>query len=439
MIFYKSQKILQATLQRLKQQSWLVLVLFLLIFSPPILPKINILIPLAVILGAVMTIGYRQEVGNILKKTPKTVWLLMILFGVYVGVMMTIAILSHGQMFTHDHLVTTYRFGLLGCATVVVLYVLVFCQRYHFSKIDLFELIIWAVALQMLIGALTLFVPSAKRFLIDVTYVNTGDKILLSKYHFERRFYGFANNLLDTFGYGVGVAIALIPIVVFAKKRYWQLILIPGFALLIFFNARTGLLIGAIGLLSSMTGIFIYGSKKVRLALLAIMIFVIVALLSAVPVLKAKSPKTYYWLYHDLGSVINFATKKQNVNQSTTATSLFKDDSWRLPRGAGLIFGTGHSVYGVDGYAHSDVGYVNDIWLVGILGSAFMMALIAMAVILFAKTDKRMICISIFLVGAILIFQIKGRAIMANAGFITSMLIVMSGILTPTQIEGSRK
>jgi len=126
-------------------------------------------------------------------------------------------------------------------------------------------------------------------------------------------------------------------------------------------------------------------------------------------------------------------------HQSTTATSLFKDDSWRLPRGAGLIFGTGHSVYGVDGYAHSDVGYVNDIWLVGILGSAFMMTLIAMAVILFAKTDKRMICISIFLVGAILIFQIKGRAIMANAGFITSMLIVMSGILTPTQIEGSRK
>lgn len=420
-------------LKRWWSRIWLVLVLFILMFSPPLFPKINSLIILTGLVSVLLAVNYRKDVKSLLKTMPRKYFFMVMLFFGYMIAIMAISYLQNGHTFIRDYLITVYRFGLIGCVLLVIAYIIVFCQRYDFNKIDLLEMVVMAVALQLIIGILALLLPNFKRLLVDIMYANTGDVIFLNRYHFERRFYGFANNLLDTFGYGMGVATALVPIVAFAKKRYWQLLLVPGFLLLSFFNARTGLLIGIVGLLFSMTSVFVYGTKKVRLAICIVILSIVGIMMGAIPILKAKTPQVYYWLYHDINSVIGFITKKPNKSQTmvrdNTAATLFKVGFWKLPQGAELVFGTGHSVYSVDGYQHSDVGYVNDFWLMGIVGSVLLMVIIISAAVDFAKHDKTLLFMALFLIVALMIFQVKARAIMASFGFIASMLIVASGIL----------
>lgn len=205
-------------LKRWWSRIWLVLVLFILMFSPPLFPKINSLIILTGLVSVLLAVNYSKDVKSLLKTMPRKYFFMVMLFFGYMIAIMAISYLQNGHTFIRDYLITVYRFGLIGCVLLVIAYIIVFCQRYDFNKIDLLEMVVMAVALQLIIGILALLLPNFKRLLVDIMYANTGDVIFLNRYHFERRFYGFANNLLDTFGYGMGVATALVPIVAFAKK-----------------------------------------------------------------------------------------------------------------------------------------------------------------------------------------------------------------------------
>ncbi|MDO4870525.1 MAG: hypothetical protein Q3996_00285 [Candidatus Saccharibacteria bacterium] len=261
--------------------------------------------------------------------------------------------------------------------------------------------------------------------------MNTGDAVLLNRYHVERRFYGFANNLLDTFGYGVGIATGLAAFIAFMRKKYQMLILIPGFLVLAFFNARTGIFIGILGVIIVLGWMVITGSKKLKLIAVAVAIAIALMTPLSLNFLKAKQPVTYYWLYHDFYSIMIkfFGDNGKTIVKDNTANNLFSDRFWFLPSGKELVFGSGHSIYQVPGYKHSDVGYVNDIWLLGGIGFAFLSSIVIFIFSKIAMMDKRMISIVIFMILALLIFQIKARAIMANSGFVISLMIVASSYL----------
>ena len=105
-------------------------------------------------------------------------------------------------------------------------------------------------------------------------------------------------------------------------------------------------------------------------------------------------------------------------SQYNTAEILFSDRFWNIPTGLALVFGTGHSIYGAEGYPNSDVGYVNDLWLGGIIGTLILYAAFALLFIKAFKNTKEINvrCLILFFAVAILVFQVKANAIMFNAG-----------------------
>lgn len=415
---------------RLKK-AWLILMIFVLIFAPPILPKINIIIPVSLILLAVMLAKYRSELLELLQRSGRGVWIVGGVLGAYLLGVLLFSIITTSGYYLADNIITIYRFGLIGCSVVMMLYILIMAKRWGLGQYDLMELIVWSVFIQFLIFVGTLMIPDLKRLLISVMYGNTGEVLFLNKYFLERRFYGFANNLLDMFGYGVGVATALIPTIAFQKKNKWLLLIIPCFLLLAFFNARTGLIIGLLGLIIGMIGAFYFASRKQKKTIGRLLIVGVVAIFAIMSVLKTYQPKTYYWLFHDFNSITKFiATQETKAPKTDTASTLFSDDFWRLPSDLpSLIFGTGHSVYGVKDHPHSDVGYINDIWLMGIVGVLLSMGLFMYILWLFVNNNQRMLFLAIFLGLALVVVQVKGRAIMANAGFVVSLLIISSSSL----------
>ncbi len=108
-------------------------------------------------------------------------------------------------------------------------------------------------------------------------------------------------------------------------------------------------------------------------------------------------------------------------SQNNTAELLFRDDFWNLPIGSALVFGTGHSIYGAEGYPHSDVGYINDLWVGGIVGALILYAAFALLFVKAFKSTKEINirCLVLFFSVAILVFQVKANAIMFNAGINT--------------------
>lgn len=115
-----------------------------------------------------------------------------------------------------------------------------------------------------------------------------------------------------------------------------------------------------------------------------------------------------------------------NSSDYNTADLLFSDRFWNLPTGLALVFGTGHSIYGAEGYPHSDVGYVNDLWTSGIVGVLVLYAAFALVFIsAFRRTrDLNVRLMILFFAAAMLIFQVKANAIMFNAGMATILPIL---------------
>lgn len=96
-------------------------------------------------------------------------------------------------------------------------------------------------------------------------------------------------------------------------------------------------------------------------------IFLLVVLLTGIIFLR--SPKTMQPTFKNIDSISKFLfTGQREPERSNTASLLFSKKFWTLPTFPEIIFGTGHTVFSVKGFAHSDVGYVNGLWLCGILG-----------------------------------------------------------------------
>ena len=108
---------------------------------------------------------------------------------------------------------------------------------------------------------------------------------------------------------------------------------------------------------------------------------------------------------------------------------LFRDDYWNYPPFPRILVGTGHSLYGATGYVHSDVGYVNELWLFGVFGCTLLYGSIAeMCIRLKKKTQVSMFeYAAVFIMAAYFFFNIKGAALGYNPGAVAMFLIIFIG------------
>lgn len=421
-------------------KAWLSLVTFWLIFAPPFIPQLNSIIPLGIMTAVLLVVGYRDEVRDLLNVSAVR-WMLtgvtaLTMYAITVGIVN----MAFGEAIPlREHVMTLYRFGLLiPVAMTTVVYIALFARRRGYNYTDTLEIVVWAGMAQVLLAITAAAVPQFRTALIDIMHAMTGDALFTSKYYLERRFFGFANNMLDTFGYGMGIIAGIVPIVAALRRRWWYLLTLPGFFFVTLMNARTGLIVATIGLIISLIWLVAVGSKRLRI-IVAGSVMVVAALAPvALEFMRQFYPEVYYSTTHDTGSVLRFLhsgtvtpPEVGGKKIDTTAERLFSESFWRLPGGAQLVFGSGHGIYDVEGYEHSDVGYINDIWLWGLVG---MIAMLGGTIALIAVCGMRSsaaMAIAVFLTVALLLFQVKGRAVMANAGFVTTLIIVMTGILLP--------
>ena len=404
----------------------LIIYVFFLLFLPPLVKDINILLPMFAVAFFLLVFKYRKDVKDILVDNKKRKWLYLILayFGWYF-LSILINYLISNNFYSYNYFISLYSILLVVvCVPVCSLYVVLYCKRRNISFDYLIKSIIIAGLIQSAIAILALLFPWFKSVLLDIMYFNTGEILYVHEYSITRRFFGFANGVLDSFGFGTGL-IALLPFYYSIRNSKKWLISVPFLLLVPFLNSRTGLVVFLVGFIVFI--IYVFKNKKIReYANVFITLFAIT--LVCILVVSLFNGTTIEWISRDLKSFFDSKV-------SGTAQILFSNDFWRLPDSLGLAIGKSITVAGYGGMKDilrftSDVGYINEIWKTGIIGlclTLFTMYYYIKAIISKIRIDYKYFVIS--MIPILLIASIKFYVLVCNPGITIIILVGLFSVI----------
>lgn len=398
----------------------LVIYLFMFLFAPPLVKGINLGIIVAM-LSALYLLRHFRSVLTIFWDSQMKIWVIGELFYLIHMLLFASLYYSLGKGTNIDnYIVNIYQvFMIIPVTMIGVLTILHYCKRNYIDFDNLLQHFILAGLIQggMAIGAF--FSSDIKHFFLTIMANNTGDEILTRSYVTNMRFFGFANSMLDAFGVGTGMLAAL-PFYIRLCDRKKYLFCVPALAVVPLLNSRTGLLVFCIGVFVSFLK-RVYGRKEIFriLKTIPLIILLTVVLLN---ILKDCYPQTYQWIIADFMSFFSDDFR----NKYSTATVLFSENFWKLPKFPDIILGTGHTVYSADGFAHSDVGYINKIWNVGIVGTIFQYGIYGFY---FYRAGQRKITskqrsLLAFFVIVFFMYEIKGNMLTFTPGLTIMMTFV---------------
>ena len=343
---------------------YLVIYLFLLIFLPPIIKDINLLLPLFVYSLFIIVLKYRKRLVDVIRKRKDTKFLkFLFLYITIYAVTIVLNGLFSGHFYLYNYFISFYSIMLvIICISICIIYMFLFCDKHNISFDDLIKYIIIASLIQSGITLMCLLSCSIKNFFITIMRENTGEILLSNPYHLERRFFGFSNNMFDSYGFGTGL-ISLLPLYYSIRNSKKWLIAVPFLLLIPFLNSRTGLVVFLIGFICFV--IFIIKEKKYKEYILSLVCAIALAVFGILFVWLFNKA-TIEWIITDIKSFFDGSIYG-------TATSLFSDTGWKIPNGIFILFGKGITVAGYGGLKgvlgfSSDVGYVNELWRTGLLG-----------------------------------------------------------------------
>lgn len=397
-----------------------VIYIFCYLFAPPIIPNINFIFIVFAYSAIAILIKYRKQLAQTfkLKNIKKLIKILIIYLIIYFLSIVINGIITQ-KWYIDNYIINIYSLILAFPITITCsLYII---YRSEELKIDFWNLIkffIYAGVIQAIIALLMLCFPAIKSFFINLMYYTTKEELLITEWVNSRRFYGFAHSMLDLFGFGTGI-LALLPVYygLHVNKKY--IILSPLLLVVPFLNSRSGLVIYGIGLLLLM--IMSFRKMKAKDVIKYItLILIVLALIIAV--INFFSPNTIEWIIKDFNSFI-FTAENEEIG---TADVLFSKSFWTIPPVENWLLGTGYTVsaysdYSVEGITHSDVGYINEFWKTGIIGSAilyyFIYSMLKMAYLSDKTEDGKLVRhMFIFFGIAIIVFLVKASIFTYNPG-----------------------
>lgn len=402
----------------------LVIYIFLLLFAPPFFKDVNFLLILAVFSIIMLIFKYSDKIRLITKnKYLKKAIFLIGIYYLWQIVSIIINALS-GEIHLYNYAINFYSMLLVfPVAFICCLHVIFYCQDKKINFDGLIKIIIYAGLIQSVIAILAFLFPSVKEFLLNVMYENTGEKLYLNTYHTTRRFFGFANNLLDSFGFGTGI-LAVLSLFYSVKNGKKWLLSVPFLLLVPLLNSRTGLLLFGIGFI---VWIIYLLKNKLFNKYLKIFFCLIVAVLVIISLTYVFYPDTINWIIDDFLSFFG--------NKHGTADVLFSARFWTLPNLFNIFFGSGIMVAAFGGLGDylgftSDVGYIVEIWKTGIVGLVLMLALLFYVVkVMLKNINKDYKYLVIFLCISVLVTNIKFYVYGYNPGIIVIMLFFLFLIL----------
>lgn len=408
-----------------------ILYIFGFIFAPPIFPKINFIYIIFIYSFLKIIIMRKKIVSEVfLTSKIKRFCTGMSLAYLYVLIIMVLVMPVQNAGFI-NYLKTIYRFILITPVTITcIMYIIIRAKQLNYDIYDIINAIIKAGMIQAIISIMMFLSPTIKEKLVQIMFNNTGDSITQNLWVYQRRLYAFSNSVLDSFGYGTGILAAL-PFYLAYKSKIRYLFYIPILLIVPLLNSRTGLLIFSIGFVCSIP-IYITRMRIIKLLkIIGVILIIIISLSGVYKIVYNVNPTTVTWVENgisDFISIFNKSSLNNNAGYKESTSVLFSKNKWYLPNGLGLILGTGHNVYEANGFEHSDVGYINDIWLFGAIGivlfySQLFMLLIGTKKI---KKDRELKFLFYFLGVAFLVANIKGYMLNYNVGMAVTLAIGFS-------------
>lgn len=415
-------KLRRSSLENIK---WSIFI-FIIIFAPPFMPYPHL--ALAVMSGLLLLSKYGTSWRKVLGLCSMKGWLMNILaFAMYIMIVPLSVSLFCDDIVDGSHYLTIInRFGVL-LFVVVPCVGLFLCGLYRKGLDERFfiETIIYAGMIEGCCAILAFLSPRLKGFFISLMQRFVGYGLYENTWYLTVRAYGFSRNLLDLFGLGIALIAGIAFFYGVAEKRKFIIYSLV-IAAATFLNSRTGLIIYLIAIVYSLIYLAMTGHKRVMFKALVSIGIMFMGVYYIFKMIKLNS-YTYNWLNTGINSVLYFFRNKTfQGGSSDSMMNLFVNQSWQLPRGFRAIIGTGHTLYQAKGYAHSDVGYINDIWLAGIIGCIFLYGFIFMNCIYIVKNSNYIVFkfVSIYLLIATMVFNIKGTVLGYNPGAVVIFLLM---------------
>lgn len=241
-----------------------------------------------------------------------------------------------------------------------ILIIFDFMKYIGLNKDDIIKVLFNLAFIQGIITILMLIFPTTKNIALSLYYLGREENIFISR----MRIYGISGDYTFFTPIYHSILASLVFFYSIFKDRKYMLYL-PLILLVILLNGRFGLLIFMI---SPILTILYFLSKAklsfkmVKITIIAMAIFVVGILL-----LSIISPYTYTWIVGGFRDTIKLIVHKEKTGNYVALAG----SHLSLPQGKGLLIGEGYRLFGGQGskmgYNSSDIGYVNDIFMGGII------------------------------------------------------------------------
>ena len=310
---------------------------------------------------------------------------------------------------------------------VQVCVIIFFLQKLNDSNnkniklITLFRL----AALQGIISLIMLIIPSTKDIALRLYYLGGEENYFIS----AMRIFGLSSDytfftpIYHGFLISIGVYLSL-----FKKLNLFKYL--PFILVAVVLNGRTGLIL-ATGLSTFVFLAYTISNSSKLYDSLKVIVIVFLSLIIIINILETINPRTYAWIYSSFEELYYLLFRNEATGTFSTLDTMFL-----LPTGVSLLFGEGFRLYGnTKGLIHSDIGFVNDLFLGGILYTSI---LYTAQLIFFSKLSfvhkkyDRVILFSIFL-ATWLVSNYKGES--SRGGLILIGMIITKFILRELYTE----
>ncbi len=348
--------------------------LFFLIFNPPIYKGFSFTKTFLFLATIYIIMHYRKTKTIIQKSHLNKIIPIFLISVYYYSIVILVNLLISLDVSVASYFLSLfeylfYYFLLL----IVILSINLFCVNYDLKTDNLIFCFIIAGSLQTLIVLACYSTPFIRTFFLNLIMNNSNSERISSIVYlnFNTRNYGWASSLYDIFGYSSAILVLLAFVTGLYKKFIYVIVAFIMIAMPLF-NARTGLLFVIISLIyvlmvyiKTMTCAFTCNKfyKFVLALILAFFAYYVIY----VKILSDGSDSSN-WIISGIEETILFFSgyglTSDGYYDAIINNSLF------LPSFLKTIFGTGVTPMVSIG-KNTDVGFVQNIWKFGIIGSIF--------------------------------------------------------------------
>lgn len=305
-----------------------------------------------------------------------------------------------------------------------ILIIIDFMKLIGFNKDDMIKVLFNLALFQGIITIIMLLFPATKNIALSLYYLGREENIYISR----MRIYGISGDYTFFTPIYHSILASLVFYYSIFKDRKYMLYLLF-ILLVILLNGRFGLLIFMLS--PVLTALYFTSKGKISFKMMNLSIMTVILFVVGIMLLSVISPYTYNWIMGGFKDTINWIIYSEKTgNYAALAGSHLS-----LPQGKGLLFGEGYRLFDSlareFGYNHSDIGYVNDMFMGGIIyisilyGSIIRFLLRKIPYNCFESKEDHVLqsLISVHLVLGLLIANYKGEVMRGGAVILVAILI----------------